>query len=116
MEVQRIGRDQSDAEKAQAARDEAVALAEAVHALRRLGSSEARKRLDMYQAFIDGTSVATVRMARSTAILCSFNPYWWVLTFTDLFYRGDMVQPKWVASSLGEDASAASRFCWLVSE
>ena len=80
--------ERDDAASAQAIRDETVALAEAVYALQRLGSSEARKRLETYQAFLDGTTVPTIHLQRSTKILSSFNPHWCVLTFTDLFYRG----------------------------
>ena len=69
-------------------------MAEAVHALRKLGSDESRKKLEEYQPFLSGSTTVTWRLGHSSMILNSFDPDWWVRAFTDLFYRGDfVVQP-----------------------
>ena len=85
---ERASREHGDAVRAQAQRDEALALAEAVQALRCLGASEARKRLEAYQAFLDGASTDTLRLGYCDKLLNSFAPEWWVSAFTDLFFRG----------------------------
>ena len=88
---ERASREHDDAARAQAQRDEALALAEAVHALRCLGATEARKRLEAYQAFLDGVSTETLRLGYCDKLLNSFAPEWWVSAFTDLFFRGGIL-------------------------
>ena len=73
---ERASRDHDDAGRAQAQRDEALALAEAVHALRRLDASEARKRLEAYLAFLDGAAAGTLRLGYCDRLLNSFAPTW----------------------------------------
>ena len=80
-----------DAAQAQALREESVAIAEAVHALRGLGGSEARKKLDAYHAFLDGEA-HVFHIPHQHAPLNTFHPDWWVSSFTDLFFRGDFTE------------------------
>ena len=91
---ERASWEHDDAARVQLQRDEAMALAEAVHALRRLGEGEARKRLVAYQAFLDGARTDTVRMDYCARLLDSFAPQWWVSAFTDLFFRGGFVERR----------------------
>ena len=77
--------------KMEAIRGEALALADAVHALRALRSNEARQKLDEYYTFLVH-SEHTVRIPHRAAVLNSFAPDWWVLCFTDLFYRCDFIE------------------------
>ena len=82
-----------DAAKAQALRDEAVAIAEAVHALKSLGSGAARKKLDEFHSFLDGDA-RVLRVSHDSKVLNTFDPNWWVCSFTDLFFRGDFTEQK----------------------
>ena len=72
-------------------------MAEAVHALRKLGSDESRKELEEYQAFLSGSTTVTWRLGHSSKILNSFDQHWWVRAFTDVLYRGDFVVPSGMA-------------------
>ena len=82
---ERAAQDGNDAARAETVGDEAVALAEAVNALRKLGSDESRKKLEEYQAFLSGSTTVRWRLGHSSKILNSFDPDWWVRAFTDLF-------------------------------
>ena len=108
---ERASWEHDDAAQAQLQRDEALALAEAVHALRRLGEGEARKRLVAYQAFLDGARTDTVRMDYCDRLLDSFAPHWWVSAFTDLFFCGDFYGAAGLASAaLAQGFAAACGF------
>ena len=76
-----------------AAREEAHCLAEAVHALRSLASSETRKQLNAFREHVDGQRTV-LRVGHENKLLNTFSSEWWVCVFTDLFYRGDFIVPK----------------------
>ena len=75
----RCGDKAEEATQAQLARDELVALAEAVHALRQLGSHEARKKLEEYEAFLEGSQTSALHVKYSGKLLNSFCPDFWVI-------------------------------------
>ena len=81
------GRDGADKDDvAQAQRDEAVAIAQAVHALQGLATKEVRQKLDEFHR--QGENFA-VRLPHGTKLLNSFDEDYWAVCFVDLFYRGD---------------------------
>ena len=67
-----------------------------MHALRRLGAREARQKLEAYEAHLANTGTATVRLGHCDRLLNTLAPGWWVLAFTDLFYRGDLTERRGV--------------------
>jgi len=76
-----------DAESvSQAQRQEAHAIAEAIHAIRGLASKEVRQKLDEFHC--QGESLG-VRVSHGSALLNSFSCDFWGTCFVDLFYRGD---------------------------
>ena len=79
--------------KQAAVREEAYCLAEAVHALHGLASSETRKTLRQFHEQMQGSQVV-LPVGHDTKLLDTFIPEWWVLAFTDLFFRGDFRVPK----------------------
>jgi hypothetical protein len=78
--------------KLAAIREEAHCLAEAVHALRALASSETRKTLIQFHEYMKGSEIV-VPVGHATDLVNTFDPYWWVFCFTDLFFRGDFRIP-----------------------
>ena len=78
--------------KQAAVREEAHCLAEAVHALRGLASSETRKTLMQFHEHMQGSQVV-VPVGHDSKLMDTFNPNWWVFAFTDLFFRGDFRVP-----------------------
>ena len=93
---ERAEQEGNDDARTQALKEEAVALAQAVHALKKLGNNEARRKLEEYQAFLDGSATPTLLVGYSSKLLNSFSPDWWVLAFTDLFFRGDFREQRGV--------------------
>ena len=79
--------------KQAAVREEAQCLAEAVHALRGLASSETQKILKQFHEHMQGSQVV-VPVGHDTKLLNTFDPHWWVYCFTDIFFRGDFAVPK----------------------
>ena len=73
-------------EQAASLRAETQALAEAVLALRRMGTVETRKKLEQFQSYLDGT-VKQLNVGHKPTRLSSLAPLWWVSCFTDLFFR-----------------------------
>ena len=73
---------------AQAQREEATAIGEAVQELSRLASRETRAKLAEFSAQVDGTGVV-LKVPRGDRYLSSFDEYFWAHCFVDLFCRGD---------------------------
>jgi hypothetical protein len=73
----------------QARRDEAVALAEAVQALGKLGQRESNDMLEEYEAHRQGnTKRVVIKVGHRNTLLNSYDEDFWVRAFTDLFPRG----------------------------
>ena len=66
----------------------AIALAEAVLALRSLGNKEARRRLVDFERFRT-EDVVFLQYGHEPAFLSHFEPQFWACAFTDLFPYGD---------------------------
>ena len=78
----------TSSESEQAQRDEAIALAEAVHALEKLNSKRVRERL---KAWIRQSEAGNLHMSigHRPELLNSFAEDYWCKTQTCLFYRAD---------------------------
>ena len=74
-------------------REEAQYLAEAVHALRGLASSETQKTLKQFHEHMQGSQIV-VPVGHDTKLLNTFDHHWWVYCFTDIFVRGYFDVPR----------------------
>ena len=63
-------------------------------ALKRLGKSEAQTKLEDFHNHLDSKDKYVVPLGHARVALNTFDPDWWVVSFTDLFYRGDFRIPK----------------------
>jgi hypothetical protein len=79
-----------DDDKKRLIREEAVAVANALRALKALSSTEARAKLQYFYDMTEGKP-NTVRISHGKDPLNTWDPIWWVLSLTDLFYTGDFV-------------------------
>ena len=95
--LQRLEQQYNDAQITQDAKlqAEAEAFAQAVHALRKLQTAEAAKKLEEYQRWADGHG-GTLKVPHSSKLLNTYAPNWWVYCFTELFFRGDFHELKYL--------------------
>lgn len=91
--LQGLGRAHANAPDDTAEKAELQALAEAVQALKALEAAETQEKLKEFCAQYDGDR-AVLRIGHEGKPLNTFRPDWWVVTFTDLFYRGDCKEQK----------------------
>ena len=87
MQADSVG---DDEDKKRLIREEAVAVANALRALKALNSNEARAKLQYFYDITEGKP-NTVRISHGKDPLNTWDPNWWVLALTDLFYTGDFV-------------------------
>ena len=76
------------AEKAQAMRDEAFALAEAIHQMSRLANAEVRRQLTEFVQYDEGCN-PNLKIGHKQDLLNSFDASYWCHTMTHLFFRDD---------------------------
>ena len=91
--LEKAGRDyaravasKDDAAKKQFACDEAIAVAESIHALRASRASEARRALEEYHNFIEGKP-NTIHSSHARTPLNAFSSDCWVCSVADPFLQ-----------------------------
>ena len=92
-DYERAERHGDDEAQSQAIREEAVALGEAIRALQAYASKAKHLRHGQFHAHLDG-NVEVLKVPHDRRALNTFDPFWWVYAFTDLFYSGDFCVQK----------------------